>query len=120
AQVESRCAIPERVLLLAEDAIRSATVTGVQTCALPISAAQLEGSEFLIPVTVRRHRFRLDPRLKPAKVGEWNPAFLNPGKKVLRSEERRVGKECRYRHSRDPSTNKRASKVALRGDSNIL
>src|SRR6266542_1083126 len=61
----------------AEDGIRDATVTGVQTCALPISswAQHASGS---------RH---------PSTPG--GPSNNRP----RRSEERRVGKECRSRWS---------------------
>src|SRR5699024_12232417 len=61
----------------AEDGIRDRNVTGVQTCALPISPS---------PGRRRRTLRRWSPRPTPA--GHW-PA--------RRSEERRVGKECRFR-----------------------
>src|SRR5207245_7358493 len=70
----------------AEDGIRDATVTGVQTCALPIYTILL----FLVA---------LEPYL-------FNilPFFLSPPQTFTelydvtsRSEERRVGKECRSR-----------------------
>src|SRR5688572_31724887 len=70
----------------AEDGIRDLTVTGVQTCALPISLEE-RGSEFqlilrqLIDVAVR------------------DPDVRNLRSEVRRSEERRVGKECRSRWS---------------------
>src|SRR5689334_24596866 len=78
----------------AEDGIRDGTVTGVQTCALPIFlehlhevvgllvAADLPGDE---QVFVEHHerRQRADPVV------------------ARRSEERRVGKECRSRSARD-------------------
>src|SRR5438093_12787549 len=60
--------------LQAEDCIRDWSVTGVQTCALPISAATPGGAAW------RRARWR-GPR-----AGAADPT---------RSEERRVGKECR-------------------------
>src|SRR5215813_6438673 len=63
----------------AEDGIRGADVTGVQTCALPISQVDrfVEGGE------ERPDRFcNLLGRVRPE-----------------RSEERRVGKECRSRWS---------------------
>src|SRR6266852_6950447 len=61
----------------AEGGIRYATVTGVQTCALPISIA-------------------LDPRSHHA--GRPAVAALSArGRAQWRSEERRVGKECRSR-----------------------
>src|SRR5580765_8753816 len=62
----------------AEDGIRDGRVTGVQTCALPISCVRRR-----VP---RRHRRLRASVLRRAVV---------PG----RSEERRVGKECRYRWS---------------------
>src|SRR5689334_25322673 len=68
----------------AEDGIRDGTVTGVQTCALPISVV-LEvavGELALRRAPVRRH----DEQVRPT--------VARP-----RSEERRVGKECRSRWS---------------------
>src|SRR5205085_5599107 len=68
----------------AEDGIRDLTVTGVQTCALPISACGLAltpDAGALYVCDYNNHRLR---RLD-----------LLDGK--YRSEERRVGKECRYR-----------------------
>src|SRR2546430_11078673 len=71
----------------AEDGIRDLTVTGVQTCALPISADRVAGEE---GVHADLEELRLGPRA--LHVGE-------PGRVGLRSEERRVGKECRSRWS---------------------
>src|SRR5207248_7126450 len=65
----------------AEDGIRDRTVTGVQTCALPISAYQVNGT-FTQAGTI-------------TKVTGY--AFVETIPGVTRSEERRVGKECRYR-----------------------
>src|SRR5438128_10357234 len=62
----------------AEDGIRDATVTGVQTCALPI----FHPRQFLA------ERPHVEVALNLADAGEL---LLRPG----RSEERRVGKECR-------------------------
>src|SRR5207249_6902690 len=75
----------------AEDGIRDRNVTGVQTCALPICAGR--GRERGHP-----HRGARDPgrevRLRRApRGGRPLPA--------PRSEERRVGKECRSRWSPD-------------------
>src|SRR5207245_7804709 len=61
----------------AEDGIRDATVTGVQTCALPI----------LWPRSYA-------PNVATVPGETLLGAFL---KIDTRSEERRVGKECRYR-----------------------
>src|SRR6266852_1475393 len=66
----------------AEDGIRDATVTGVQTCALPIC---LELGQF-----VGDERPMVDLMLDQM---EKHTAHR------LRSEERRVGKECRSRWS---------------------
>src|SRR5436309_4771150 len=66
----------------AEDGIRDFHVTGVQTCALPIFPA----SE---PALAQQH-FEL---LRCARCGTAVTVGEAPG----RSEERRVGKECRSR-----------------------
>src|SRR5690349_24236388 len=83
----------------AEDGIRDLYVTGVQTCALPIfqcwgrwstgaaSAATVDGSQSLTLQNASLH---------------WiaGPTFeAAPALPTSRSEERRVGKECRYRRS---------------------
>src|SRR5689334_24719683 len=77
----------------AEDGIRDGTVTGVQTCALPIwrgaRALSFLRRESLAPRSSRRLRDR-----GPA------PVAIDDGGRAgdaLRSEERRVGKECRSR-----------------------
>src|SRR5256885_2589792 len=90
----------------AEDGIRDYKVTGVQTCALPISGAALllerfrltsEGIEcrgaVLAWSTLRLRRTRLfvdvrTTRGQRLRLPRW-----------MRSEERRVGKECRSRWS---------------------
>src|SRR5437764_15131067 len=61
----------------AEDGIRDTSVTGVQTCALPISSGPTTGCST-----------RSTPRAGSTVLGH------RPG---ARSEERRVGKECRSR-----------------------
>src|SRR5207244_9615437 len=90
----------------AEDGIRDDLVTGVQTCALPISRFRC-----LITLTDER---TTDPKTGEAKAVEFKYnggivefiKHLNRGKQVLhdkpiymeaRSEERRVGKEWRVR-----------------------
>src|SRR5438046_6498351 len=85
----------------AEDGIRDWSVTGVQTCALPISSVAGCGGSARVP---RR----------------GGPAVTAPGSKsdtaglggffreiTSRSEERRVGKECRSRWSAGPLINHR-------------
>src|SRR2546430_6715124 len=86
----------------AEDGIRDLTVTGVQTCALPISEAG-KPVDYLrvraLPLSdeianfVRRH--------ERVYVVEQNRdgQLYDIIRLALRSEERRVGKECRSRWS---------------------
>src|SRR5687768_18193998 len=93
-----------RFFFQAEDGIRDVAVTGVQTCALPILRHEHGDGEPLVFMT---QRFRLDAYLleKAANAG----AEVREGMKVEhaqagsegveRSEERRVGKECRARWS---------------------
>src|SRR5690606_40497503 len=75
----------------AEDGIRDFHVTGVQTCALPISAARGKKVEDELENIWRRWGLYLSHQEAVTLEGE-------PGK---RSEERRVGKECRSRRSPD-------------------
>src|SRR5438270_4147054 len=60
----------------AEDGIRDLTVTGVQTCALPISGRTWHSER---------------------TTGIYMTLLLRPKLVPVRSEERRVGKECRPR-----------------------
>src|SRR5688500_20125782 len=72
----------------AEDGIRDYKVTGVQTCALPIYLFSLVGNDYIPPPTLLYETLGLDTVEKVAGyVGK-------------RSEERRVGKECRCRWGR--------------------
>src|SRR5204862_4155931 len=98
----------------AEDGIRDLYVTGVQTCALPISRLEQGGVtravfDWCSVLAQRGHEVTLahgDPSDVP---GEWTGApGLPRGIKIdlnasirdqLRSEERRVGKEGRSRWS---------------------
>src|SRR2546423_10385242 len=90
----------------AEDGIRDKLVTGVQTCALPIydaSAGTDSGT------TMRRKIARFEaPSIRAASIkslGSVTKKFRRrktargSPKAVCRSEERRVGKECRSRWS---------------------
>src|SRR2546430_8676885 len=87
----------------AEDGIRDLTVTGVQTCALPILCATpvLQSVQFrmLDPSSQDRRRAcsSLDGRSLESSVERRGFPILRP--LVSRSEERRVGKECRSRWS---------------------
>src|SRR3712207_9019254 len=75
----------------AEDGIRDIGVTGVQTCALPI----LEEGR---PPRDRRPRAPSSANLEQ-RHQRVTPELLNEGTLADRSEERRVGKECRSRWS---------------------
>src|SRR4051794_41814978 len=85
----------------AEDGIRDGRVTGVQTCALPISVRrQLAG---LVLVGAAAFWFLVRPRLLPPDWGWRLAADPMPVEMdtAARSEERRVGKEGRSRGSPD-------------------
>src|SRR5688572_32399204 len=74
----------------AEDGIRDLTVTGVQTCALPILSLFASG--------------KIAPRCREEAITEYLLFRQVAGSATLfedRSEERRVGKECRSGWSAD-------------------
>src|SRR2546429_7011940 len=86
----------------AEDGIRDVAVTGVQTCALPIS---IFSGEYW-PVMVQEMGAS-SAQYSPEKIAEFDRtnlySALGAGANGMllwcRSEERRVGKECRSRWS---------------------
>src|SRR5258706_263572 len=90
----------------AEDGIRDWSVTGVQTCALPISSDTQLRVSFALTGDIGSLRV---PAFRGAHVGSdlWRhtcfEAFVGADDgsayHELRSEERRVGKECRSRWS---------------------
>src|SRR5256885_7381766 len=86
----------------AEDGIRDYKVTGVQTCALPICGGA-EGDESLrqrLAVHHDRARNRYHLRTATAPEGqEERQKKAQADTDTHRSEERRVGKECRSRWS---------------------
>src|SRR5438132_5832019 len=73
----------------AEDGIRDHCVTGVQTCALPICIFRNKLQYFFIENKNGLHSLGLR--------GHRNAMGLIPNPDDSRSEERRVGKECRSR-----------------------
>src|SRR5690606_39873110 len=75
----------------AEDGIRDFHVTGVQTCALPILLFPFLRSAIF--VSIRYESDILTPWFL-TRMGSWYAVGTN-----TRSEERRVGKECRSRWS---------------------
>src|SRR2546430_13745814 len=90
----------------AEDGIRDLTVTGVQTCALPISDRDNRPAERRAderPAGEQRdgdgdeHEKVIRARCPQRRARPPERALWHPGD--ARSEERRVGKECRSRWS---------------------
>src|SRR5205085_7440708 len=82
----------------AEDGIRDLTVTGVQTCALPIYEAELAGvMAHEIAHVAARHAMENQRKMELMDYGMLAGILLGGPilSNVLRSEERRVGKECR-------------------------
>src|SRR2546430_11076670 len=87
----------------AEDGIRDLTVTGVQTCALPIwtsrreaDAGRREGRTRERPYLTKYGRDLLGA---PQEVRSTFRSRAERRSSASRSEERRVGKECRSRWS---------------------
>src|SRR3712207_7248008 len=91
--VAQSCTLPifSSFFFQAEDGIRDIGVTGVQTCALPIFDVFPWGTpaRYGINIWNRTYRLRPDPE---RETSVWT---VNKE----RSEERRVGKECRSRWS---------------------
>src|SRR5260363_116056 len=100
---------PAYFFFQAEDGIRADLVTGVQTCALPIydhlparaivpSAGKLHGFLYQIEEWSKlvERRGQLG-RQSGSNASCWMKAVPTKGLKRMRSEERRVGKECRSR-----------------------
>ena len=72
------------IFFQAEDGIRDYKVTGVQTCALPISTA--------LSIALLTVAYAIEFSYT---VGKASAPYIKQA--VARSEERRVGKECRSR-----------------------
>src|SRR2546430_11181904 len=91
----------------AEDGIRDLTVTGVQTCALPISPSPIPTPR---PITAPKPAgpVEVSENLSMGFMAGLVAAAVGAGLWALitivtdRSEERRVGKECRSRWSPYP------------------
>src|SRR5205085_4990245 len=90
----------------AEDGIRDLTVTGVQTCALPI----YDDVRNIFALTSALETYNMEVlRAENGREGietlEENPdidiVLMDIMMPEMRSEERRVGKECRARWSAD-------------------
>src|SRR5699024_11367926 len=99
----------------AEDGIRDRNVTGVQTCALPISSVQklFKSKKWTSEETEDMRKLKEDPSSIYTLVRRYglrtkdSNVDSDANKKLLtayiqeRSEERRVGKECRCRRWRE-------------------
>src|SRR2546425_5090867 len=85
----------------AEDGIRDKLVTGVQTCALPICFRLARGRDLLRQRLVARGVTPTAAALSAVLAESVAAAAPTPltVRTLARSEERRVGKECRSRWS---------------------
>src|SRR5437762_6757981 len=86
----------------AEDGIRDTSVTGVQTCALPIFGdlpAVDPAIRYDVVKMLDHLLLRQDGKIGGRTGQRVKPALIDDG--AIRSEERRVGKECRYRGARE-------------------
>src|SRR5207253_8022989 len=88
----------------AEDGIRDGHVTGVQTCALPISLLFISARGLVDDVYVQIGLVMLIglSAKNSILIVEFAEQLIEQGRSITnaameRSEERRVGKECRYR-----------------------
>src|SRR5256886_6563946 len=94
--------VEDVVFFQAEDGIRDLTVTGVQTCALPISQ---QSSRALSRFRRNQGHWTLSSPIQHDHKEMGNALDEDSSDKLLcsdlpwRSEERRVGKECRSRWS---------------------
>src|SRR5437879_12705681 len=81
----------------AEDGIRDTSVTGVQTCALPICLCHDEASRAVITMTnsAVASVATITDRMLTSSIRASRPATTMAVMMIWRSEERRVGKECR-------------------------
>src|SRR5438093_7527605 len=88
------------VFLQAEDGIRDWSVTGVQTCALPILTFATDASA---EVVCSGHKLLPIPRAQSSCSNVKPRIYPSPD----RSEERRVGKESKGQRQRHPSRRNR-------------
>src|SRR5205823_10882527 len=100
----------------AEDGIRDKLVTGVQTCALPISSPLSSRRRSLgLPchcwakTKVRSRPVKRATRIRASSAATWvlESAAIAIVPFISRSEERRVGKECRCRWEPDHEKKKK-------------
>src|SRR3712207_7143937 len=98
-----RCLLFLFFFFQAEDGIRDIGVTGVQTCALPILVARMmvkdPAGRYQTPAEVVGALMPFaESSASAATIGRTQPSVMLDAL-ASRSEERRVGKECRSRWS---------------------
>src|SRR5437773_8479697 len=107
-RVKHRLTLIHFFFFQAEDGIRDRDMTGVQTCALPISLQQSGQAHskyrhFTLGMSLTRLLERTGQKMADVKLIHGRPTLVQevnwwppslPGAS-FRSEERRVGKECR-------------------------
>src|SRR5437879_13527547 len=98
----------------AEDGIRDTSVTGVQTCALPIltekEQKKLNLSANKSAEDILKRNYGRGNELNLAFIALVRAAgFKARAVLLMRSEERRVGKECRYRVAAESEGKRRDS-----------
>src|SRR3989442_844753 len=88
------------IFLQAEDGIRDADVTGVQTCALPIYVPLFSAmAHVIIKERLYNEEFIRQRTEGFEEFSRSMEKFTPEYAEAIRSEERRVGKECRSRWS---------------------
>src|SRR5437762_11470212 len=94
----------------AEDGIRDTSVTGVQTCALPICRQSQEVTEYDL-IVIGAGTGGYVAAIRAAQLGLKTAVVEKQkalgGTCLLRSEERRVGKECRARWGQERGNRRR-------------
>src|SRR5436190_16259028 len=95
----------------AEDGIRDHCVTGVQTCALPISRVMPRAATMIVATRLEEGQKIMVAARGITRVLGFALDEAQLRKATLRSEERRVGKECSYGWGRDKC------KERMRGES---
>src|SRR5205085_7840924 len=97
----------------AEDGIRDLTVTGVQTCALPIYLARHLATDTYPESHNVAPQMTSEIRTASGASARNTPAAVaTPLPPRKRSEERRVGKECRSRWAPDHTKRKTSESIA--------
>src|SRR2546430_6629857 len=109
-RIYNRCKVVIRIIYLicfffffqAEDGIRDLTVTGVQTCALPIllvAYRKFPGEPWTCGWGHTGPDVHEGTTCTPTQADLWFACDVASAERAVRSEERRVGKECRSRWS---------------------